>query len=401
MTTKSTKNDINEFLLTLSAVDKKLLAQVDSPAETNKFITVGAAVLVTSSTATLSFGYAVFSVSASLIAAVPLGVFWGTSVILTIDRLFLTTTHKKKNIKGWERVTQFVSPLMRIGLASCIGVLTSIPIELGVFRQEIFAIAQDEQKIELRQEISRLNEENKKLSQQLTAINLEQTKDLASVIPERKARAASYEVQKVNLQALVKTNSDSISQKQNQMNNLKTEHLGLLKQMMILEELMNKNPQIRQNIYWLKAMLITLEILPIIAKMSSSYGIYDAKLETNEHTSIHFQQETLKSNQIQIERNFQREQKFQEIVSQKVHAEVVVATLQNLKVVIRDLENSPEFTARQAKLTSAIADRIATSIQNTINETPTPPASPETSPTVLQPSFEISPVTEISKSVGW
>jgi hypothetical protein len=128
-------------------------------------------------------------------------------------------------------------------------------------------------------------------------------------------------------------------------------------------------------------------------------GIYDAKLETNEQTSIHFQQETLKSNQLEIERNFQREQKFQEIISQKVHAEVVVATIQNLKVVIRDLKNSPDFAAKQENLTAAIVERITTSIQNTIKDTPTPPS--ETSPTVLNPPFEISPITEISKSVRW
>ncbi|BAZ19446.1 hypothetical protein NIES4073_03160 (plasmid) [Kalymmatonema gypsitolerans NIES-4073] len=161
--------------------------------------------------------------------------------------------------------------------------------------------------------------------------------------------------------------------------------------MMYLERLMEKYPSIRHNVYWLKALLITLEILPILAKLSSPYGVYDAVLETNEQTQIHLQKETLRANKIQIERDAEREQQYRETLSQKVYAELLAASVHHLKVVLHDLEKSVEFEARRADLTAEMADRIT----DTIKDTMTPPALPETSLSVREPASGTLSIREI------
>lgn len=110
-----------------------------SKAEHTKYAGVGATVLFTGVLASISGGYALFTVFDSVWAAVGFGLLWG-AVIFNLDRFIVSTIRKEG--KFWKELLM-VTP--RIMLALVLAVVISKPLELKIFDKEIQAVLQEKQ----------------------------------------------------------------------------------------------------------------------------------------------------------------------------------------------------------------------------------------------------------------
>lgn len=102
-----------------------------------KYVGVGATVFFTSVLATLSGGYAFFTVFNSQVFAVLFGLLWGF-IIFNLDR-FIVSTIKKEGSKQ----QQFMMAIPRIGLAILLAIVIAKPLELRIFQSEINEILND------------------------------------------------------------------------------------------------------------------------------------------------------------------------------------------------------------------------------------------------------------------
>jgi hypothetical protein len=102
-----------------------------APTEAEKYFGIGGTVFFTGLFASLSAGYALFTVFQELFWAVLFGVFWGL-MILNLDRFIVSSMRKQKD--NWKEV-QMAAP--RIVLAVLLAIVISKPLELKIFEKEI------------------------------------------------------------------------------------------------------------------------------------------------------------------------------------------------------------------------------------------------------------------------
>lgn len=136
---------IQNFLWTCSGVDKEILKQC--PTEWNKYAGIGATILFTGVLASLSGGYALYTIfrngdivqidSSALIPAILFGILWGF-IIFNLDR-FIVSTFKKSESDSWHvRLGKdLLHALPRIILAVIIAIVISKPIEIKIFESRL------------------------------------------------------------------------------------------------------------------------------------------------------------------------------------------------------------------------------------------------------------------------
>ena len=119
---------VNEILWTCAGVDKPLLRM--SPTDWAKKAGVGGVILGTGLLATLSGGYAMYTVFDSWWVAVIIGLFWGL-LIFNFDRYLVNSMVSD----GTAKITkdEFFSALPRIIIAIFLGIVISAPIEIKLF----------------------------------------------------------------------------------------------------------------------------------------------------------------------------------------------------------------------------------------------------------------------------
>ncbi|HEX8335480.1 MAG TPA: DUF4407 domain-containing protein, partial [Pyrinomonadaceae bacterium] len=134
---------IKRFLLFCSGSELSILDKPECVTEQNKYAAVGATILSTAALATLSGGYAIYTVFESVPAALCLGLIWGL-VIFNLDRYIVSTLRKKAVPPGtpWRgRLTAWAQELghalPRMLLACFISVIITRPLELRLFEREI------------------------------------------------------------------------------------------------------------------------------------------------------------------------------------------------------------------------------------------------------------------------
>ncbi|HYR10416.1 MAG TPA: DUF4407 domain-containing protein [Longimicrobium sp.] len=120
---------MKRFLLFCSGAGPRLLNA--SPDDETRYVGLGATVLLTAVLASLSGGYALFTVFRSVPAAAALGVLWGV-LILNLDRVIVSGMHRQNNV--WMDV---LYALPRLVLAVLLAVVISRPLELRLFEPEI------------------------------------------------------------------------------------------------------------------------------------------------------------------------------------------------------------------------------------------------------------------------
>lgn len=358
---------VKKILLYCSGVNRPVLEQMNSPQEEEKYAAQGTAVLITSSMATLSGGYALYAVFDTVLLAVPFGTFWGGSILM-LDRLLLITMRKKRD----NPMGQLLTAAPRLVLALFIGFTVAKPLELRVFQSEI-------QEAVHASEISTLKRERVMLESKKKSAEAEAKEALAaasqlysSVIPAKKASAADYqhtaakksrEVAQLDKQIAEKTHALSVREKLN----AKDIKMGLLRQIVILENLAKIEPAVRYTGWVLSALFIMLEILPIMTKLMAKYSVYDAALENLDATGIRLQDKLREVGMEQLDREALAVRQYREAVAVTVRDEMIQASRQQIITIVRDVPQVPGMAVRQAEVSEAVADRITDEIKNAVD----------------------------------
>lgn len=275
------------------------------PTEHSKYFGIGLAVLLTGLLAALSGGYAIFTVFDEKFLAIPMGVLWGVTVF-NIDRYLVSTMHKTG-----DGSVDFWRATPRLLLAVAIALTISKPLELRIFEKEIDQLVVEESKEYRDVEDLRLSEIHMgKYQRQLDDLELELAKKNGLVDEQRKV--LEQEVQGVggskvygegiasrlirrNLQAmilerdalskrivLVKTKMVASEDMKNAAVELAVEQsqsaqTGFIARLEALERL-KRNNVVRLADLFIMLLFILLESAPVLAKLTSSRGPYEAEV---------------------------------------------------------------------------------------------------------------------------
>jgi hypothetical protein len=120
----------SKFLWWCAGAHQKLLKQF--PSEHSKYSGLGAVLLATFVLATLSAGYAIYTVFGNWLWTIGFAIIWGL-IIFNFDRFLVSTMRKY----GVSRRKQIMMALPRLALALLIGVVIARPLEMKIFDKEI------------------------------------------------------------------------------------------------------------------------------------------------------------------------------------------------------------------------------------------------------------------------
>lgn len=152
---KRQKPDQN-FLWWCAGAHQKLLRQF--PSEHTKYSGLGGVLLATFVLATLSSGYAVYSVFGNWAWTIAFALIWGL-IIFNFDRFLVSTMRKY----GVSRRKQIWMAIPRLALALLIGLTIARPLELKIFEKEIAVKMQENLHHKIQNNDSLLQIENKLL----------------------------------------------------------------------------------------------------------------------------------------------------------------------------------------------------------------------------------------------
>src|SRR5690349_1757240 len=124
------KKSGHNFLWWCAGAHQDLLKQF--PSEHSKYAGLGGVILATFVLASLSAGYAIYSVFGSWEWTIIFAIIWGL-IIFNFDRFLVSTMRKY----GITRRKQFWMAVPRIALALLIGFVIARPLELKIFEKEI------------------------------------------------------------------------------------------------------------------------------------------------------------------------------------------------------------------------------------------------------------------------
>lgn len=127
---KGSSSSNSNFLWWCAGAHQKLLK--DHPSEQIKYSGLGGVLLATFALATLSAGYALYSVLDAGVYSIALALVWGL-IIFNFDRFLVSTMRKY----GVSRSRQLMMAIPRLALAVLIGVTIARPLELKIFEKEV------------------------------------------------------------------------------------------------------------------------------------------------------------------------------------------------------------------------------------------------------------------------
>jgi hypothetical protein len=364
------KENVKRFLLFCSGCELFILDKPDCVTERNKYAAIGATILSTAALATLSGGYAIYTVFESTPVALCLGLVWGL-VIFNLDRYIVSTLRKKAAAPGAsrrERLTALAQELghalPRLVLACFISIIITRPLELKLFEREIETRV-DEYNSELlagmvRQkdaefpELDRLAEENRRMLDELD-VKEKETQSLHELAMDEaigkegirttgkvgkgiifEERWDAFKKAESALNTLRQVNGDKVAANERRMAELRREkeqgvegvrtqvggRRGLLARLEAHSYLAAHNPTIDWASTFLIFLFILLETAPLIAKLLSKRGPYDEIQDALEH------------------RVFVRERKGISDINDEANTDVSLSRQQNAGRVAAELELS-------------------------------------------------------------
>ena len=291
-----------------------------TPSEWNKFSGIGGIVLFTAVFASLSAGYALFTVFDNFLAAYGFGILWGL-MIFNLDR-YIVSSIKKTGTWG----NQILMTIPRLLLAGFLGIIISKPLELKIFEKEVnkqLNTIIQRNKTELQKEMNgRILQQSgpfeTEKNQILTKLaDYQKSYDSASVELEKEilGKQSSLTSGKVGYGTNAKRKSELKEQRRQDLENYqkqiaprltyldtqilkvhtnieternKTEKFedkynGFAARLQALDELGKNSAIIATAAAFIMGLFITLEISPVLIKLISSVGPYDYLLEKTEN----------------------------------------------------------------------------------------------------------------------
>lgn len=277
---------------------------------------MGAAVFFTGMLASLSGGYAFFTVFENAFWAIAFGLLWGV-IIFNLDRFIVSTMRKKKG--GWAKEIFIASP--RIVLAVMLAIVISKPLELKIFSKEIDRKLVILEENIFQNEISaierRYQDQGQALQNQITELKREvtnktNTRDALAEAARSEADGTGGSMQRAAgpIYQLKKADADQ-AQKELESTSAQNQPVIALKEQKYAELIAAKEAELAQikrnswngmaaqlealriigeenraifiaNIF-IMLLFIMLECTPIIVKLIAPRGPYDELLEIREH----------------------------------------------------------------------------------------------------------------------
>jgi hypothetical protein len=322
-----------QFLWWLSTAEKELLA--DCVIDRNRYAITGMTVLATWSFATLAWTYFFTTVVTNLFFSFVMGLFMGW-IILTIDRSLIKGINKFNKNK-------FAPLLFRGFLAVTIGIFMAQPALLYLFNKEVhLQISLDNEqkkrdKLQQQQAIyalskKELTDKKNSLQEQLNNKSKEVSSARNNFIAETDgtggskkiglkdiARVKQLEYQKLDteyqqmsavLLPQIKTTDSSLavieSSVQKEQQSFETLlNDGFLTRIEALNHLIRDNPAMSSRYYLLIAILLLIELMPVLSKTILPAGTYDEKVLLQEKMEKEIAQQ-----------NITREQQLKELYNQ-------------------------------------------------------------------------------------
>jgi hypothetical protein len=376
-------NVMKRFFWFCSGADLSLLRTWDCSTEHNTYAGIGATIFLTAAVASLSGGYALWTVFQAVPAAISFGILWGV-LIFNLDRYIVMSIHKRRG-GGGAFCLQVATTSPRLLLAVLIASVITVPLELKIFEREILDhIARRHQR--------QLNDDIQSIEQQYREILAleQQNTTLTAAITEKEAQrnAAFQEAQgeasgtrgtgtrgagpvwrqktqflaqlETELQDLHALNTAQIQQNTARIGALKkardtaiaqqedilTAANGLLARLDGLHALITEQPTTAIAFWLIAAMFVVIETAPVVVKLLAKYGPYDALVahkETEVTLSAHRKMAEIPAT---LQRESTHERAIDDVVQQFV--------CQQFEHAIHRAESSPDVAA----IHEAIAARI-------------------------------------------
>ena len=311
-------NWFQKFMMICSGANIHILKK--TPSEWNKFSGIGAIVLFTAVFATLSAGYAMYTVFDSIYAAVGFGLLWGL-MIFNLDRYIVSSI--KKTGGFWNQLWMSIPRLI---LATFLGIIISKPLELKIFEKEVnkqlnTIIQRNKKQLQaemngrILQQSGPFETEKKQIAEKIAtyqasydsaAVELEKeilgtktgvTSGKEGYGPNAKRKTELKEQRKQDLENYQKQIAPRIEYLDKEISkvysNLENERTktetfedkfnGFAARLQALDELGKNSAIIAMAAAFIMGLFICLEISPVLVKLISSIGPYDYLLEKTEN----------------------------------------------------------------------------------------------------------------------
>ncbi len=272
---------IKKIIWWCAGADIQLLSQ-SSYTDKQRYLSIGATVIITSILSTFSAYYAFYSLTENIISSFILGLMWGI-LITSLNRLVFVS------IKGFDKPlnSTMLSLVPRVLIAISIAFTLALPLQLKLFDGSIKnVIAQQRQEF--------ITNIQKKYIKQVD-LKINQKKILENqYLDELEGKSVSG---KYGEGAVAKTLRERIQAEEDALTKLTIEFekyrqeiidkkIGLLDRIEALNKLRNQSKSMNWiyiSFFWF---FLLLELMPIILKLSSSKGHYETLVEHSEFFKV-------------------------------------------------------------------------------------------------------------------
>src|SRR6266849_5880200 len=312
-------NLMKRFFWFCSGANISILRTWDCSTEHNTYAGIGATIFLTAVLASISGGYALWTVFQSYPYSISCGILWGI-LIFNLDRYIVMSIQKRRGWFGaFFRQVATASP--RLLLALLIASVITVPLELKIFEREIIdqlerqhqrTLNEDIQSIEQKySEIADLEKQNNILAEAITGKESQRNDAFQEVQGEAAGNrgtgirgAGPVWRQKTQflaqleqeLSALRAQNNAQIQRNQARIGALKKareteiahqavllhEANGLLARLEVLHDLLQEHTTTAIAFVLIAAMFVVIETAPVVVKLLAKYGPYDAIVEHKE-----------------------------------------------------------------------------------------------------------------------
>lgn len=310
-------NTIHNFLLYCAGANFSILKK--SPSDISKYVGIGGVIFFTGLLASLSSGYAFYTIFDSIAFAAIFGLIWGL-MIFNLDRFIVSSMRKTG---GFFR--QFMIALPRILLAAVLGIVISKPLELKIFEKEInkqlnviinrnkaklqkeIKSRYDEQSVYYKSERDSLFSQEKKLKEEANSASLDLEKEIVGTSTEtttgkkgfgsnakrkeeiKQLKQQTYEnfikdnkTKMDSFNLMLKAENAQFEQELKNTDPLEDKYNGFAARIQALSELGAEYKILGIASLFITLLFILLETSPVFVKLIMPKGPYDYLLELHE-----------------------------------------------------------------------------------------------------------------------